>query len=401
MTNLERWRYYLRDIESPDIYINWTFYYTVAAALQRRVWYGPKDFEIFPCLYIWFIGAPSLGKTMAAVRGLQLLESFVTVDEANNVKQTIPTAPDSATLEALTNYIADKCRNKFKDPSGKLHVHFSIAFVSEELGVLFKRDTDDLIMFLCQGYDARRYIRHTKGNGKDFIPNICVNFLAGTTPDWMAKPRVREMMGDGLASRVICVWAETPRFRKATIAIDNEQQQEYDKLKKHFEAVSKVCGEVKFSPEAEAFFVNWYEKEFDKARINKEPRLDYYYGRKKLHLRKMSIAFHFADNTGLEIGVESVQSALKFLNLTELNMHKAVAGAGRNPLHEHMLKIKEYLSKQNEAVTLRKLRLQFGCDLSMKEIDECLEFLLATGQVDPVADGLFRAARSSFVPQDA
>ena len=46
MTNIEKWRHFLKDLESPDMFVDWGFYSMIATALQRRVWLYPDTFTL-------------------------------------------------------------------------------------------------------------------------------------------------------------------------------------------------------------------------------------------------------------------------------------------------------------------------------------------------------------------
>ena len=63
MTNIEKWRYFLKDLESPDLFIDWGFYSMISTALQRRVWLFPDTFTLYPNLFVLLVGPPAAGKS--------------------------------------------------------------------------------------------------------------------------------------------------------------------------------------------------------------------------------------------------------------------------------------------------------------------------------------------------
>jgi len=106
MTNLEKWNFYLKDLESPQVFLDWTFYGMISAALQRRLWigsFGKK--EIYPNLYLIFIGPAGVGKSIAANEAKSLFKSFDGFNDKGRPTSIIKTAPDSVTLEALTRFL--------------------------------------------------------------------------------------------------------------------------------------------------------------------------------------------------------------------------------------------------------------------------------------------------------
>jgi len=62
MTNLEKWRFRLKDVESPNSYIDWSFWFVISSALQRRVWFGHKEDPLHFNQYIFLVGPPATGK---------------------------------------------------------------------------------------------------------------------------------------------------------------------------------------------------------------------------------------------------------------------------------------------------------------------------------------------------
>ena len=73
-TNLERWRFYMKDITSPDIFIDMGFYYMISAALQRRVYLGSDERPLFPNLYIILVADPGIGKGLVIIPVAQFLK---------------------------------------------------------------------------------------------------------------------------------------------------------------------------------------------------------------------------------------------------------------------------------------------------------------------------------------
>src|SRR5437899_153738 len=61
-SNYEKWRIFMDWCISPDCYIDFSFYNMIAAALQRRVWTGPKHSPLFANHYTILVGEPGVGK---------------------------------------------------------------------------------------------------------------------------------------------------------------------------------------------------------------------------------------------------------------------------------------------------------------------------------------------------
>lgn len=368
-TNLDRWRFFHKDCESPDSYINWAFYTMVSACLQRRVWYGPDIDPLFPNMFVVLVGKPATGKGRVIKPVIQVLKSFkLTPNSTKEDDLVIPIGGDSITVEKLTQILAAASRSIVKKETGadgkeivKRYIHSSMVFLLEELASLFRKNQDDLVAFLTQAWDAGDYTRQTKNQGCDFIKNVCLNILAGTQPEFIINCFSSNLISLGFASRVIFIYEEEPRKRVFDIEYTPEQLEARKHVMEHLKKLTSLYGRVLFSQEAKEFLEDWYENRMDKERKNRAPVLDGYYGRKKVHVIKLSIAMHFADSVEMTVQIPSVKKALEALELIEPKMHLALKVSGKetnNPLADIQDSIVNYL-KHHKTVYIEEIMLTF------------------------------------------
>lgn len=360
-TNLDRWMYFYKDIESPELFIKWTFYCTVSAALQRRVCLDQVPHisigrPLFPNLYTIFIAPPGIGKSTAAYGSVDIFKSFGGFDSLETMeKRLIKVAPSSLTLEQLYRYLNVNCTIHSLDPKyhtandkGKpitKYVSSPLAFfATEELGTLFQENTSDLVKFITEGYDCGDFHRETKTQGTDFIKNMCLMLLGCATPDWITEVSKNGLLKQGFSARTIFVWGDKKRHIRRKYSFDADQMRELAIFKKHLLALTKVYGPLKESPEADEWFTHWYESGGETNRINRDRRLVDYYARKKVHMTKVGMVMHFADKTDLNLQVEDYQNALALLTETEKDMHMALLGTSSdNPAYMIASKLEELL----------------------------------------------------------
>jgi hypothetical protein len=231
VTNLEKWRFYNKDITSPDIYINVSFYYMIASALQRRVYLGSDERPLFGNLYIILVGEPGVGKGLVIkpvydylrfhkLNRLKLTSTALgeanvqdvneevlkaLIDEyqsANNINLPptvnkallggnpykpkevpllIPMAADATTYEALVESQARAFRTirVTRCLDSKLLIkssysHSSICFALEEISSLFRKHTEDVVNYLVKHKTVTMNTGPNQG-----LENIrtCLNFL--------------------------------------------------------------------------------------------------------------------------------------------------------------------------------------------------------------------------------
>lgn len=400
MTNYERWLLYTRDLESPEIYLRWGFISLIASALQRRVWMIsnpktqlPSESSIFSNLFNILIGPPATGKgrVIKAMASIIKHDSMKKVLPDGKLRPLINTSPDKIICERLIEKLTE-CQDsqsfEVEVPGGgkekRAVAHNSCSFLIEELEVLYSKNAGDMVNVLNQFYDSGDLDYETKHHGKFHIKNICVNMLAGTTPESVRNLLTEKVIAGGHMSRLILVYADAPRFYRGARLLDVEQQNAYDELVKHVKLLAtKVLGEVRLSKEAEEYFNHIYESgKMMKDRCNRDPRLDTYYGRKKMHWYKLAISLNYADQVESNtIGLPTMEEAYNDLNKTEVRMHEAFKNAGKNVIYETGVEVLRYVEESKE-VRYKPLWFRFSRDFRKVEFDECLEYLLGTEQIE-------------------
>lgn len=337
LTNLEKVHEHFRDYESPEIFITAAYLFCVSSCLGRKVWFQGGQ-PIFPNQQIVLVGPPGVGKTLPSSKMMDLVRSLQEVNPGTKqMEPLVKVAPTSITLERLFETLESVGTALGKDQTGdKPYFHSSLAFMLEgEMGDLFKPGpaAQNLTIFLNGGYDCRsKFEYETKRSGKNYLQNLCVNFFGATTPDWIERNLDSAVIGNGWSSRVVWLYGDEKRKLTTWLKFSPEQEQYLLDIKKHFRELCKLYGEVTMTPECFEAFDKWYQSDPSKNKINHDSKLDHYYGRKKLHALKYTLAFHFAESASKIIELKSFERALEFLAGCELHMNKALASFNQNPL---------------------------------------------------------------------
>lgn len=402
MTNLERWNAFLDPIESPQLFIDWTFYVVIAAALQRRVCIGGYPHEdkiphkVFGNVYVVFIAPPGIGKSVAGDHVKDLFKSFGGFEAAGqNEKRLISVAPSSMSLEQLYEFLDENHKSMPVPPvanngqAGRIYISSPLAFfATKEFGTFLRQNTSDTVTFLTEGWECGDFDRQTKRCGKNFIRNMCMTLLGCATEEWVREASLNGLLKQGFAARTIFAYASkkrklTPGLYKFTA----EGLAEYDKIKRHVLALTKLYGKVELSAEAEEWLSDWY-LHGGEAPNNNDKRLIDYYGRKKLHLTKTAMLVHFADSTEMTLIAEDFKTASKILVATEREMHKALLGSGVNPAYEVAELIKSYLTIHGRTTGNKLLLAVFDqCPNATSDFQAAMSFLCDTNQIKPINGG--------------
>lgn len=418
---LDKWRFYMKDVKSPDLYIDMGFYFLISAALQRRVWTGttsPELRPLFPNLYIVFVGPPAVGKGLVLKQIAKILRYHNWEDtrpQSNLVKQNraafglspsrpeeekllFPMAPDATTYESLLHSMTKAFRpisysklNEKGETINALYVHRSLCFCLDELSSLFKRNQISITKFLLNAFDCEDYEYETKHQGEDRIKKLCLGLLAGTTPTFIEESFDERLLADGLTSRMIFVFESMPRFVKYDMPdISTEQLEARVAIINHIKKLSTLFGHITFSktetPEAFEVFRAYFEEVLPRVRVNNSMKLESYYGRKDIHVLKLAMAIHFSRSFDLVLTPEDCRDALNLLNTVEKKMHMALE-FGSNPLFGPSKNILQFLRRVKDPQTPKQLFIEFSGDVRETEMMEILRMLEMQQKVKVVPNG--------------
>lgn len=435
MANYTKWQLINVNSPAPNSFIDFGFYYLIAAALQRRVWLGSESRPLFPNIYVMLVGRAGIGKGIVIKPVSKILKyhkksllkhqeslkektelelaieklegaTFDSGVKAPSKKREaddmlIPIAPDATTYEALCASLAGAFRAiNFTRPDGKKGVygHSSLAFTSEEAGALFRKKTEDVVNLLLQAYDCGDYTKETKTQGCDYIKKCCLNFLAGTTPDFMQQIFNDDLINQGFSSRTFFIFAINNRKYVWQTGEETEEQKQAERdLIAHVLNLTKLYGQMSFDAEANEYLRNWWEQEQVENlmtwRKNVSNKLDAYYARKDIHFKKMCIIIHLSEisidpnnlaATDMVIKMPTVIRVKTILEEAEASMHYALQLSSNNPLAPVTRKVIKHLEglKQSGAELIDLLR-EFWDDLPTGEMDlrTILTYLIGVGTV--------------------
>ena len=416
MTNLERWQLFMKDIPSPNSFINMGFYFMIAAALQRRVWLGsPILHPIFPNLYLVFVGDPGIGKGLVLIpvkeylrffkrgttpefnaavssRDLQSVQDFIEANTYEKKKDAeekllIPDGADSTTYEALvrrhgrTVTVFDTKQKTDMSPHG-IYTHASMYVALEEMSSLFKKHNENVTNYLIRAFDCSDYIYETKHQGTDILRKPCLAMLAGTTPAFMQECFDARLIGDGFSSRCVFIFEASNRFNRFEFVHPNEEQLQAKKdLLLHVKKLTTLFGQVSYTEEAKEYFRDYFENKAPYKRENTNEKLIPYYARKNVHAQKLAMAIHFSDSTDMTISLPSCILSLNILRAIEKRMHYALQFKGANPLTIGAKRIMRFLKIANEPKSFIEIWQEVGDDVDEQGLHQNLRYLHQTGQI--------------------
>jgi energy-coupling factor transporter ATP-binding protein EcfA2 len=434
MTNAEKWRCLTANLCSPNNYIDWAWRFIIAASLQRRVAFSadPKDGNkpLFPNMYMVLFGEPGIGKSLVldSVKDIlkhhkrkdvlidtstkteqeKMLISSIeksNLDAANDATQQLkkggeriepalfPYAPDATTYESLVNSMGNsfmRINYNYTDKEGNpklgIYGHCSMYFCLDELGSLFRKHVDLVIHYLL-GLHAcpLDYEYKTKTQGQDRVRRGCLNFIAGTTPDFMEEISQEKLIGKGFTARVFFICATKNRKNVAFMDdLNAEQHQCRTDILEHIKKLACLYGEVKIDIETKEFIRSWWDdiENNKQNRPNKSPKLNGYYARKNIAVYKIAMAEHFSESTDMFIPLEVFKRAIEISDREELTMHQALTTDADNPLTKVTERTLNYIRVKGKITLIDLIDELWGqLPQGKKSMDDVISYLEMSNQI--------------------
>lgn len=353
---------YTYESVSPEEYHKWTALSCIAGALRRRVFFDMSYFLLYPNLYTVLVGPPGRCKKSTAMRIGRGMLSEVPVANFTT---------DSTTRERLIQDLS------------QAHVdgHSSMTAFSSEFASLLTSSGADMVVFLTDIYDCPNEWAHkTKVGGTNKIKAPYLNMLAATTPDWISKAMPLDTVGIGLTSRIIFVFQDTPRIRRARPKLTPEQVALRGLLIEDLNTMSQLAGEYTFTKECDDFYEDWNLEHQKNPNPIGDPRLSGYFERKPMHAVKIAMLLAASFRDELVITVDDLQLALSLLAEVEERMPQVFANVGKNPLAMDYDDVQKFI-QQNGGADFAALMRTFKHSVNKEELANVLDTLISMNKV--------------------
>lgn len=271
---------------SPQLFSKWAGIFTIAAALERKVFIRTGKGVLFPNLYVITVGPPGAGKTLATSVSHDLL---ITLEDHH-------IAPTSVTKASLIDALTAAERKIIRPMDTPAITTFnSLIVTSDELGVFLPSYENDFMNVLTNIYDCRVYSetrRTAKINIKMDSPQL--NFMAATTPSYLTSMLPEGAWDQGFLSRTMLIYsgAEAPSDLFSTNAFDEELGQH---LEHDLHEIGNMFGKLSFSEDAKDAINAWHIAGGPPAPTH--PKLSHYNTRRTAHLLKLCIVSAVSRNS--------------------------------------------------------------------------------------------------------
>ena len=361
---LEAYLAYTNESKSPEIFHLWTGISIIAGALQRKVWFDMGYYKLYPNLYIVLVAPPgrcAKSTAMAIGRGMTTEVEYY------------PFAVESTSREKLIKSLS----LNYKDGQSVLNVHAS------EFASFFATSAEKMLVFLTDIFFAQETWTHETLSGSTAqIKGPFVNVLAGTTPESLERDVAVSAVGVGLVSRIVFVYADTPRKRKWRPELSPDQVKLGDMLKADLKYISEhFKGPFTFTESWNQAFQAYEDSQVDNPNQTGQSALDQFYERKSDHIKKIAMVLSAARKDTMILTEEDLQLTLETLAVVEKRMGEVFRGVGKNPLARDINDVLVEVLSDPAGVTRGELLLRFQTSLRIDELDEVLTTLQIQGKL--------------------
>jgi len=328
---------YTKYSEAPTRMHFWTAVSAVSGALRRRVWIDQSYFKWYCNLYVILVAPPGI------------VSKSTTVGIGMNLLRQVPGpkfGPDIVTWPALVQCFGDATEGV--EAEGAINMMSPLTLESSELGNLLNPQDKQMVDLLVSLWDGKtgNFRKKTKGNGDDAVENPWINLIACTTPAWIAGNFPEYLIGGGLTSRCIFVYADTKAKLVAYPGrnVPKDLKETERKLTEDLAEISKLFGEYILSEEALEWGEDWYSRIYEKRPVHLDSdRFGSYIARKQTHLHKVAMILAASQSDSLLIQREHLELASMMLTDLEPDMAQVFSLVGKSQQSQYVDRLLEYV----------------------------------------------------------
>lgn len=286
----------------------WAGIFTVAAALERRVWLKNQKGLLFPNLYVLIVGRAGAGKTLATSLCRTLLQEI----EGHSV------APTSVTHASLIDSLVDSEKKIVRPQDTPDIITMNpLTVISDEFSVFLAAYENTFVSRLTTLYDGRVY-RETRRTGKlDYsIEAPLLNMIAATTPSYLQNTLPAGVWEEGFMSRILMVFAPEEPPYNFLLERESEDATFADLIHDiRLIGAPEFYGPMTIEKDAADAFIQWHMAGGPPTPTH--PRLLSYASRRSATLLKLCMVASASSSEGRTITLDHYVEALDWLMETE------------------------------------------------------------------------------------
>lgn len=267
---------------------------------------------LFPNLYIFLVGPPGVGKTVAIGPCAAVLRK----------SQVVHLAPGDVTKQGLIDALLQATKGGLTTDGRPIDYSYMTMYISELSNFMNQYDSA-LAGVLTALFDCEDvYDEQKRGISKDprIIPFPGLSFIMGTATQNLGATISDAMWGSGFMARVILVYSSDaikPSSPAAMFSASHKDEGMEAELLVSFRRIGELRGEMTWEPEAQDFIWKFWTAPHVDAPLHN--RLANYNTRRWMHLAKLIMIAALADER-MTVRLADCETALSWLIDAELTM---------------------------------------------------------------------------------
>jgi len=306
--------------EVPKSFHVWSCLTLIAACVGDRVYFQRvREMPLYPNLYTFLIDESGIGKGRA-------------IRFASNFVKDIPLVNYYEGKITAARLIDKLGRPQINPETGRREVANSKMFLATpELAMSIGKGelAESFIETLTELYGGSALIQEgTRAHGDVTIKNCCMNWIAGTTKEWLLKAVSPQAIQSGFFARCIAVYGDKEERRKM---FRPQYPIDYQEVIGHIQArIYSLCflrGEMSLTDEAEKYVNEWYLNRSEPEDDLMKPA----WNRQRELVLKLAMLLRLSDGETLKIDYYHIRHAIKLSMINEGSMPDLVEFASRTP----------------------------------------------------------------------
>jgi hypothetical protein len=357
--------------EVPSKFHIWSCISLIAACVADRVYVRwMKAQPISPNLYVFLVAPSGIGKDVATNCAANLITWNEVMERTVNYyrgKLTPPRLHDILSEERFNKKLQEY------DP-----INSKIWLVTPELtygmgkGEMAEQLIETMTALFSSGKTTLREGTRTKG--ELMIEDPCINWLAGTTKEWLVDAVKPKGIKSGFWARVI------PVYHPASIPVERLwapiYPPDYDVVIRHLRAraqgLTYLQGEFEITAEADSYGRQWYFNRPDPGDDNLAP----YFNRAREMVMKLAMVFALADGGKLVIDAKHIQLAHSHYKKLQDGALELIELASCTPQTADTKTALKYIEKSGTVTRTRLLRQVYPTGMDKDRLNKAVSHLM-------------------------
>ena len=345
---------------APRIFHLWSGLSAMAAAVADRVWIDSHSSQLPPNLYAFLIGPSGIGKGVAIHTAMRLLDAAGVTRLYNGM----------LTAQHLCDLLGSRATK---------HLAPKVLLVTEELSLSIgdKVLADRLLRLATKLYECTPYdfVEGTRTHGTVTFRGHVINWLAGTTQEWLRDSVPRSAIEGGFFARVNAIVCPDLLRRITRPALDLTV---FDALVQRLQEYTMLAGPMVMDAQADAVYWDWYEQ----RPLPPEPILEPVWARVPIHVLKLAMLLSLSDSLSMVIEERHVTQARLLAEESLRHLPALIEFVALTPETDGMRLVREAIRRAGALHHTPLMRKMIAHGLSGDDVRRHVDTLVQGGLVE-------------------